>query len=264
MIRKYIRLYKKFIAQYLKTLIEYKADFFIGLFGFFVVQFTGIAFLYIIFQRIPSLNGWSFDSILFIYGFAQIPRGIDHLFTDNLWLLSGRIIVRGEFDRYLLRPINPLFHLIAEVFQPDAFGELIIGIILVIVSILRLHMTITVLNVFLFIVVVVFGAVIYTSIKLFFASFAFWIKMSQSILFMNYSLSDFAKYPITIYSKAVQAILTFVMPFAFTAFFPAGYFVGKVDMLTAVGGTAAAAVISFALAYYTWNRGISTYESAGN
>jgi hypothetical protein len=47
-------------------------------------------------------------------------------------MLSGSIIVNGEFDKYLLRPINPLFHLISEVFQPDAFGELIVGIALVI------------------------------------------------------------------------------------------------------------------------------------
>lgn len=262
--KKYLRLYRKFLAQYLKTLMEYKADFYIGLLGFFIVQFTGIAFLYLIFQRIPSLNGWSFDSILFIYGFAQIPRGIDHLLADNLWMFSWRIIARGEFDRYLLRPVNPLFQVIAEVFQPDALGELIIGITLVIISIVKLQISITFLNVVLFIIVVISGAVIYTSIKLFFASFAFWIKMSNSIMFMAYSLSDFTKYPISMYSKAVQAILTFIIPFAFTAFFPASYFVGKMGVAVAVGGTVTAAVISYVVAYTTWSIGMSKYESAGS
>jgi ABC-2 type transport system permease protein len=264
MLKKYMRLYSKFVAQYLKALMEYKADFIIGLLGFLVVQATGIAFLYLVFQRIPSLNGWSFDEMLFIYGFAQVPRGLDHLFTDNLWLLSGRIIVRGEFDRYLLRPINPLFHLIAERFQPDAFGELIIGIALIWASITKLNITVSFANIIIFIFVIICGSVIYTSIKLFFASFAFWLKFSQSILFMNYMLADFTKYPLTIYSKWIRVILTFIIPFAFTAFFPAGYFVNKVSMVVAVGGTAIAAIVSFIVAYTTWSLGIKAYESAGS
>lgn len=264
MIKKYVRLYIKFLAQYLKILMEYRTDFLIGLMGFLVTQGTGIAFLYIVFQRIPSLNGWGFDEILFIYGFAQLPRGFDHLFTDNLWLLAGRIVVRGDFDRYLLRPINPLFHLIAEVFQPDAFGELIVGFALIIVSSARLHLVFGFKQILLIIFTVFCGAIIYTSIKLFFASFSFWIKFSQSILFMNYSMSDFAKYPITIYAKPIRMILTYIMPFAFTAFFPASYFVGKIDIATAAGGTFLAAAAAFAIAYTTWLKGIKAYESAGN
>jgi ABC-2 type transport system permease protein len=262
--KRYLRLYSKFTAQYLKSLMEYRADFLIGLFGFVVVQATGIAFLYLVFQRIPTLNGWSFNEILFIYGFAQLPRGLDHLFTDNLWLLAGRIIVRGDFDRYLLRPINPLFHLLAERFQPDAFGELIVGIFLIVVSLGKINISLSAINIASFIFVVICGSIIYTSVKLFFASFAFWLKFSQSILFMNYMLADFTKYPITIYSKWIRVILTFIIPFAFTAFFPAGYFVGKVGASTAIGGTALAAIISFAVAYTTWILGIRAYESAGS
>lgn len=264
MLKKYIRLYIKFVSQYLKALMEYKSDFLIGLIGFIVIQATGIAFLYLVFQRIPSLNGWSFDEILFIYGFAQLPRGLDHLFTDNLWLLAGRIIVRGEFDRYLLRPINPLFHLLAERFQPDAFGELAVGIALIITSLSKLKISFSFMDVIIFVFVVICGSIIYTSIKLFYASFAFWLKFSQSILFMNYMLADFTKYPLSIYSKWIRIILTFVVPFAFTAYFPAGYFVGKINMNIAVGGTALAAVVSFIIAYTTWTLGIRAYESAGS
>jgi ABC-2 type transport system permease protein len=41
----------KFLGQYLKSLMEYKTDFFIGLFGFVIIQATGIAFLYLVFQE---------------------------------------------------------------------------------------------------------------------------------------------------------------------------------------------------------------------
>lgn len=262
--KKYMRLYIKFVAQYVKALMEYKVDFYIGLAGFFVIQMSGIAFLYLIFQRIPQLNGWSFDQILFIYGFSQLPRGVDHLFTDNLWIFSQRIVVRGEFDRYLLRPMDPLFQLLAERFQTDALGELIVGALLVGISMARLNLSFTLIQWLLFISLILCGAVIYTAIKLFFGSFAFWIKFSQAIVYLAYTLSDFAKYPIGIYSKVIQGVITFVVPFAFTAFFPASYFVGKMNLQIAAGGTFVTAVLSFTVAYMTWLRGMQVYESAGN
>lgn len=262
--KRYARLYMKFLAQYMKGLMEYKSDFILGLIGFFFTQGAGILFIYLIFQRIPALNGWSFYQLVFIYGFAQLPRGLDHLFADNLWLLAWRTVVKGEFDRYLLRPINPLFQLLAERFQPEAFGELIIGVILVVVAAAHLQLTLTPLMIAAFIFVTICGSVIYTAVKLFFASIAFWTKVSGAILFMNYSFSDFAKYPMTAYSRPIRFILTFIVPFAFTAYFPAGLFVGKIDWFTAVAGTFIAAVVSFTIAYFTWLKGIAAYESAGS
>lgn len=261
---RYLKIYLKFTAQYLKFMMQSKVNFFIGFFGFLTIQASGLAFLYLVFQHIPTLNGWSFYEILFIYGFAQLPRGIDHLLTDNLWMLGMRIIVRGEFDRYLLRPINPLFHLISERFQPDAFGEIVVGIVITSIALIKLGIEITLIKVILFIVLILAGAVIYTSIKLFFASLAFWIKNSMPIMNLTYTLSDFAKYPNQIYSKFVQSIITLIIPFAFTAYIPASYFTGRTSLALALFGTVGAAIISFTVAYYTWLRGMKIYESAGN
>ena len=106
--KRYARIYVQFLKQYLKTLLEYKEDFIYGILGFFLVQATSIIFISLILSNIPSLSGWSFYEIIFIYGFSQIPRGIDHIFTDYLWIFSGRSIVRGEFDKIFINLYNPL------------------------------------------------------------------------------------------------------------------------------------------------------------
>lgn len=239
-------------------------DFLIGLSGFVVTQSLGIILLNIIFDKIPQLNGWNFNEILFIYAFAQIPRGLDHLFTDNLWIFSRRIIARSEFDKYLLKPINPLFHVISEKFQTDAFGELLIGIVLILYANTKLSININIFTIGIFVVLIICGTIIYTSIKLFFASLAFWIRNSQNILSTFYSVSDFCKYPISIYPKIITGIVTFIVPFAFTAYFPAAYFVEKEHIWISLGGTVGAAILCFSLAYFVWCKGINAYESAGN
>lgn len=262
--KKYINLYMKFLQQYIKSLIEYRTDFILGLIGFILVQGINVVFINLIFNSIPSLDGWGFYEVLFIYGFAQIPRGIDHIFTDNLWMLSGSIIVNGNFDRYLIRPLNPLFQIIAERFQPDGFGELIIGIILLSISSRNLNISFNFQNSILFLFVVICGTFIYTAIKLAVASIAFWIKFAQSYLFMTYQISNFAKYPMSIYSNAIKGVLTFIIPFAFTGYYPGAYFLGKESMFNGVILTFLVAVISTFVAYFVWLTGIKTYESSGS
>ncbi|MTV47011.1 ABC-2 family transporter protein, partial [Streptococcus pneumoniae] len=109
---------------------------------------------------IPSLDGWSFQQIAFIYGFSLIPKGIDHLFFDNLWALGQRLVRKGEFDKYLTRPINPLFHILVETFQIDALGELLVGISLLSATVTSLTWTWT--KVFIFLISIPFATLIYT------------------------------------------------------------------------------------------------------
>ncbi len=263
-IKRYFRLYRVLIKQFFKTLVQSKVDFLMGLFGFFFTQALGIAFLYLIFDKIPNLNGWTLSQLIFIYGFAQIPRGIDHLFTDNIWLVAWRMVVNGDFDRYMLRPMNVFFQIICEKLQPDAVGELLIGTILIVMSLSKGIVIVDGMHIVMFIVSVIAGAVIYTSIKLLFASLSFWIKRSGPFLQVAYEMADFAKYPVEIYSKPIQFILTFVVPFAFVAYFPASYFLIQKSALMTVGIECLIAVILSILAYSVFKIGISKYESAGN
>ena len=164
-VKRYLRLYRVLVTQFLKTIMQSRVDFLIGLFGFFLTQV-----MYLVFQQIPDLQGWTLDQLIFIYGFAQIPRGIDHLFTDNIWLVAYRLVINGDFDRYMLRPMNIFFQVIAEKLQPDALGELLIGTILVVRSLAKGIVIVDGLHIALFFVSIFAGAVIYTSIKLFFAA----------------------------------------------------------------------------------------------
>ena len=268
-LKRYMRLYKVLISQFFKVILQSKVDFLMGLLGFFLTQILGIAFLYLVFRQIPNLKGWSLDQLIFIFGFAQIPRGIDHLFTDNIWLVAWRLVINGDFDRYMLRPMNVFFQVISEKLQPDAIGELLVGTILVVRSLSLGIVEITPANIALFIVSVLAGAVIYTSIKLFFASIAFWVKISGPFLQFAYEMAEFAKYPTQIYSKIVRFKITWVIPFAFVAFLPASYFLGMQEELIIKGaGVIAAecgiAVLFWILAYALFNKGTSVYESAGN
>lgn len=265
-VKRYLRLYKALICQFFKVVMQSKVDFLMGLFGFFFTQLAGILFLYLVFEQIPDLQGWSLEQLVFIYGFAQIPRGIDHLLTDNLWLVAWRLVVNGDFDRYMLRPMNVFFQIIAEKLQPDALGELLVGGILVVYSAIKGVVVLDAAHIALFVVSVLAGALIYTSIKLLFASLAFWIKRSGPFLQLAYEMAEFAKYPTEIYAKPLRFVITWVIPFAFVAYLPAGYFLdaGMGNHAGVIAIECAIAALFWLIAYGVFRKGISVYESAGN
>ncbi len=146
----------------------------------------------------------------------------------------------------------------------DGIGEVAVGIILVVYAAGKLGIGVTLLTLPAFIIAVLAGAVIYMSVKLFFASNAFFMKDCYNLLYMAYNMSDFAKYPSTIYSRSVNVVLSFVLPFSFTAFIPAKYFLTEVSVFATVGLECVVAAVAFVIAYGHFKLGVNRYESAGN
>ena len=262
--KRYMRLYRVLITQFLKGIMQSKVDFLMGLMGFFFTQFMGIAFLYLVFRQVPSLQGWTLEQLIFIYGFAQIPRGIDHLLTDNIWLIAWRMVLSGDFDRYMLRPMNLFFQVIAEKLQPDALGELLVGGILLVISLQKGIVIVDGVHIGLFFVSVLAGALIYTAIKLFFASLSFWVKISGPFLQTAYEMADFAKYPTEIYHRAIRFVITWIIPFAFVAYLPASFFLKAEVSSGIIGIECFMAVVLFSIGYVVFSIGTRRYESAGN
>ena len=120
------------------------------------------------------------------------------------------------------------------------------------------------LKVLLIITVIPFATLIYTGIKTATAAIAFWTKRSGNITYMFYMVNDFAKYLITIYNNIVRNIITYIIPFAFTAFYPAYYILSGENPLFNIGMTVLIAIVMMVVGVIVWNRGIRSYESAGS
>ena len=82
---------------------------------------------------------------------------------------------------------------------------------------------------------------------------------------MFYMVNDFAKYPTTIYNNAVKTIISYIIAFAFTAFYPASYFITTdANPFYNIGGTVIISIVIMTVGCIVWNRGVHAYESAGS
>jgi ABC-2 type transport system permease protein len=259
---RYLRLTFFFGSVYLRKIIEYRVDFALGFFGLIVQVATRVLLINTIFLHIQNIRGWSYYEVLFLFGFSLIPRSLDHMFADQLWELARKLVQRGEFFKYLLRPLDPLFYLISErFFFADGIGEMTAGLVVTFTAASHLPIRFGMAKMVITLILVGFSALIYTAVKLTFASLAFWTGTSLPSMSTAYNISTFFNYPIEIYDRTVRFLITYVVPFAFAAYFPVRYVL--FDDTRAALLTPLVASLFGAVAYRVWQAGLTRYEMTG-
>lgn len=262
MLSRYASLYGLFLVQRLKILMEYRVNFLIGASSTIFVQAAGLLAVWVVMRQVPDLVGWSFDEILLIYGLLTLARSINHMFADNLWTLGWNYIRSGSFDRFLVRPVDPLFHLLADRFCHDGIGNFLVGAALVVKSSIALEIPWTASNLFFLVVAVLSGGAIFIALNLITATSAFWIVDSIPAIQIIFNTHEFARYPLNIYGKGVRNLMTWVIPYGFASFYPASYLLGREAGNLAWFGPPIAAALLF-VGYRVWLFGLKHYAGTG-
>lgn len=263
MLVKYLSLYYEFLKMNLKSSIEYRVDFFIGVVSSLVVQLSGFFFIWLIFENVSNLKGWSFYEMSLVYGFLVLSRAFNNMFFDNLWVLGTQYIRTGNFDNILLKPIYPLFHLVASKVKIDAIGNILLGVILLAKSIYELKMEWNVKTIIILFLTMFCGTLIFASINLITCSVSFWVVNSYHLVWATYSMNELALYPINIYNRFIEIILTWVIPYAFVSFYPANLLIDKGYRFIAFF-TPMVALTLMAISYSFWRVGMRNYTSTGS
>lgn len=260
---RYSRLTWQLSAVSVHRLTEYRMDFLLGAGGLLLRVSCQIIVIGTVFRQVPVIAGWHYHQVLFLLGFSLLPRGLDRMFTDQLWILARKLVQSGEFYRYLIRPVHPLFSLLSERFlYPDGLGELLTGAALVWYAAAHLEHGPSAGQLLLAPLLVLCGALILASIKTLFASLAFWTTNSFPALYAANQLGEFSGYPLDLYHPSLQWLLTWLLPYAFTAYVPTTYLVfGSTHMLPWLFVVTAALVT---LALLVWHRGVDRYEMTGS
>ena len=261
--QRYAELYWYFLKQRFKILMEYRANFLIGASSTIVLQIAGLLTIWVVMAQIPSLNGWTFDEVLLIYGLITLSKSITHMFADNLWTIGMHYIRTGQFDRFLVRPIDPLFHMLADRFCHDGIGNFLIGAALVAKSTASLGIAWTPLNLLYIIVAVLSGGMIFIALNLITATSAFWLVESIPVTQVIFNTHEFAQYPLSIYNRGIQVLLTWIIPYGFASFYPASFLLGR-DVGVLAFLSPIIATILLTIAFRVWLFGLKHYASTGS
>ncbi len=261
--KRHLRLFLLYLAQYAKVRLEYKADFVIAFFSSMAATVLGFGFVLVLFTKIPKLQDWSFYEILFLYGFSLIPLGLFNVVSWNLHQFGDLYVIQGRFDRILLRPVHTLFQVLFEKFRFESLQEVITGTFVVAIAAHHLQVPWPVGNDFWFILMVASGATIYLAVFLMLTSVAFWFEDRVGIVPPVFNMLTFGRYPLTIYNVFIQFMLSWIIPFGFASFYPTTHFLGRTAFNTYFYLVPVVATCFFTVSLFLWERGVRNYSSTG-
>ena len=94
---------------------------------------------------------------------------------------------------------------------------------------------------------------------------SFWMQgPKNSLNYLVLSVGEMAKYPLIIYPGLLKGIFGYIIPYAYISYYPAGFLLGKKDMLPGCLLLFPVCIGMLWLSAVCLKRGLGRYESAGN
>lgn len=253
----------------MKSWFQYKVDAVLRSLAVFLREATGIIVIYFTLLKFDTLNGWNLWEMLFLFSFLFFTYGLLIIFGTGLRDF-GYTVRDGGFDRFILRPRGLLFQLIfsnADWFAAIGHGGL--GLTLFLLAAGKVGVVWNFVTIVYYLFSIIGGVLIQGAMFLFLATLNIYLLETNSLKELFYfNARKFAGYPISIFHKAIQIGMIYVVPFAFVNYFPAQFLLRKEDMaqfpeiymyLTPVVG-----LLMYLAAYGFWRYSIKYYKSSGN
>lgn len=229
--------------------------------------FTALLLIYVLVERFSPLYGWNFNHLLFMYGLSYTVEGLSVTFANAAFRIE-KFIIRGDFDRALVRPVSVLFQIMFRFFFVGALLEAVSGLIILIYGCRVTAFAVTFPNITKLIIVIIGATFLRMAFLVLIGSVSFWTKRSSALFRMTSELvRTTTHFPLTIYPKILQAVFTFILPFAFITFYPCSDFFGFGGLfnlpLNVAFWTPCVGIFMFIVSAKVFNSGLKRYESAG-
>ncbi|HWV23503.1 MAG TPA: ABC-2 family transporter protein [Thermomicrobiales bacterium] len=252
----------------IRSEFQYRANALMTILSGSLYQLTGFVTVWIVVARFNEIGGWSLPEITFLYGMRLTSHGIFYACFSQMFE-ADRVLLTGEFDRFLLRPISPLVQLFTRKLRINCFGDLLGGTLLLSVASTRVDVDWSPRSVAFLLAAVVGGALVEGAVQITLGSLSFRFLQTMSVrTTVNEVFNLYGNYPFSIFPRVLEYLLTFALPVAFVAFMPSTLILSRKDSLHVSPVLAAVAplvgVTLFLIAIRIWKWQSRNYQSSGH
>lgn len=229
------RVYVRLLLLQLRARLEYASDFWMGFVGSALRHSAGLVFLWTILHQVPQVKGWTLWELVLLYCLSIIPMGLVELFYDGVVRLA-EVIHDGDLDRLLLRPVPAGLQIITLSANPQGLGTLLTGGVLLSRALAELHLSLAPWQ-YLFLIVSQFSSMLLIgSLYFMIHCLAFWEPvMSLSLTSLAQEMLALSRFPLSLYNQLLRVIITWLVPFAFIAYFPGAVLLGRAEVHPLLG-----------------------------
>jgi ABC-type uncharacterized transport system permease subunit len=235
--------------------LSFKTNLIIQAVGMLVNNFILILVWYFLIQRFGNINGYGMADILFLNGYVAIFYAIFFWFLGGLDKL-GTYLHQDKFLDLQLLPVNPLVTLLARSGNPSQLGDLLSGLVFMVVSyILQSY------EIHIFVLSLVVCLMAFLAVSIIVNSSSFWLQNQRNIfsdlMFNLYIGASF--YPSQNFFGWRRLLLYVLLVFP-VVYYPVEVARGFFDpsyLLISLMVT----IVAFIVGLSIWRRGIKLVES---
>lgn len=263
--RRYFEIYSIMLRNSLIRELSFKANFLLWMLVEILWFLGQILFFSIIFGQVDRIGDWTKWEVVLLVGTHQI---IAQLFQAFFFVNVANIpeLVRtGKLDSLLVLPLDSQFVVSTKQFGLDSIVNALVGVFVVVLSLVRLHITPGPGAIALYLIALVFGVAIHYSIMLALASVSFWIVRAQGLVYGYFNFINIARYPDVIFPKVFRWIFGWIIPVVIVANIPARLLIkslGQPGWL--IFHLVAAGTIAALLSRAFWRWALQHYSSASS
>jgi ABC-2 type transport system permease protein len=259
-------LFVHFDGLRLRERLEYRSAYLLGMTAQMLGYSAEYLLIYLLLRQFPSINGWTWPEVAFLFSLDLFSYAVGASFVYSPMIELEEMIVQGNFETILARPLDPLLHLCARKYNVGYLAHVLLAGAFLIWSIGRLGTAWSPVSV-VYLVLAIFGAsCLQAAVLIAVGSLTFWIVRSDVAFTLLFNLKSFLSYPLTLYGVGIQWLLTLVVPLAFVNFYPASLLLGKDGAILPASVGWLAPIVGIAavlLTYRLFRAGVSAYQGAG-
>ena len=256
------KLFFKSLEIELSKEIVYKWNFIIKLISIMTIDVVSPLITLLIYSTTSGIPGWSFEQFLLFQGIFIFVMGISHATQFAIGWTTVYNVREGTFDKFLTKPYNPLVYLTLTSFDLEGFGEVFVGLFLIIFGFVKLDLAVLSWNFLAFAVLILAAILFMYSLIVLISALAFIFVKSFGLFNIFFNILEMARYPSTIYGSSIRFMITFLFPVAIASTFPALAILEGFSLFGVV--KAILPVIGFfLLSLFLWSAAMKKHSSAG-
>jgi ABC-2 type transport system permease protein len=259
--RRLLRTYRVLIKNELASRMAYRFDFFTGILVSMVGEMLLPVITLIIYSTGAAFPGWSFHEVLLIQSVFIMSTALSGMLFFGVVILVMEHIREGTFDLFLIKPAPVTLLTVGMSFSFEHIFVFSGGLALFIYALSALPSPgflawVQFVLVFFLAIAVLLGIVFLMAATLF-----KWVGNSRLFEVFE-SITQFGRYPASIYSKSFRALITYAVPVALLGTIPASVLL-KPDSVSGLLLAGFFAFLFLGIGFSVWKLMLRSYSSTG-
>lgn len=257
-----VTLVKSIVLLRVKWEMAFRTDAILGFLAQFIYLFGSLISLSVLFSNVDSIGGWTRAQFLALVATLELLQQINARFFRQGIRGLPFLVQRGYLDTYLVRPRRTPILIMLKGVDITGIWRCCLGIGILVYS-LNIGTPPNLLQFLGYLLSFMVSLAILVFLNACLVCLSFWLIEVNNLYFLIDDLSEFARYPDSVYHGVIKVVFTTILPLVLLSSFPVRILMDSSNFHLLIHQVLVL-ILFGALAGMLWHCGLNHYQSASS